>query len=59
MVGRQLACQSFPAASINELWTHIEAAWQAIRKEDIQDLFDLIPRRITALIVVHGGFTKY
>ena len=59
MVGRQLICQGPPAPTLDVLWTHMQTAWRDILQEDIQGLFDSIPRRIETLIAAHGGFTPY
>ncbi|GFS85005.1 transposable element Tcb1 transposase [Trichonephila clavipes] len=59
LVGRRLARYLRPAASKNELLLRIQAIWNSLPQAGIQNLFDSIPRRITALIAVCGGYTKY
>ena len=59
MVGRSLICQGPPALTLDALWTRMQTAWRDIAQEDIQGLFDSMPRRIETLIAAHGGFTPY
>ena len=59
MVGRRLIRQGPPSPTLDALWTRIQTAWRDIPQEDIQDLFDSMPRRIETLIAAHGGFTPY
>ncbi|GFT29048.1 transposable element Tcb1 transposase [Trichonephila clavipes] len=59
LVGRRLTHDPRPAASKDELLLHIQAIWNSLPQADIQNLFDSMPRRIAALIVVRGGYTKY
>ena len=59
MVGRRLIRQGPPALTLVALWTRIQTAWWDILQEDIQGLFDPMPRRIETLIAAHGGFTPY
>ena len=47
------------SSSTYALWTRIETAWRDIPQEDIQGLFDSMPRRTETLIAAHGGFTPY
>ena len=56
MVGRRLIP---PASTLDGLWTRIWTAWRDIPQEDIQGLFDSMPRCIERLIAAHGGFTPY
>ena len=48
-----------PAPSLVALWTCIQTAWRDIPQEDIQGLFDSMPRRIETLIAAHGSFSPY
>ncbi|KAJ8870511.1 hypothetical protein PR048_029534 [Dryococelus australis] len=51
IVTRQMARHSHTAAvNTDELWTRVEAAWQAIHQESIQGLFDPMQQHVTALI---------
>ena len=59
MVGRRLIRQGPLAPTLGALWTRIQTAWRDIPQEDIQGLFDSMPRRIETLIAAHGGFTPY
>ncbi|GFY21925.1 hypothetical protein TNCV_3295691 [Trichonephila clavipes] len=58
LVGWRLARDPRPGASKDELLLRIQAIWNFLPQADIQNLFDSMPRR-TALIVAHGGYTKY
>ncbi|GFW46378.1 uncharacterized protein TNCV_4810661 [Trichonephila clavipes] len=55
---RHLARDSRPAASKDELLLRIQAIWNSHSQEEIQNLFDFMPRRIAALIAAHGSYTK-
>ncbi|GFW63061.1 transposable element Tcb1 transposase [Trichonephila clavipes] len=59
LVGRRLARDTRPAASKDDLWFHIQEIWNYFPQEDIQNLFDSLPRRIAALIAARGIYTKY
>ena len=59
MVGWRRIRQGPLAPTLDALWTRIQAAWRDILQEDIQGLFDSMPRRIETLIAAHGGFTPY
>ena len=48
-----------PTHTFDALWTRIQTAWRDIPQEDIQGLFDSMPRRIETLIAAHGGFTPH
>ncbi|GFU68135.1 hypothetical protein TNCV_247991 [Trichonephila clavipes] len=48
-----------PAASKDELLLRIQVIWNSLLQADIQNMFDSMPRHIAALIVAHGGYTKY
>ena len=58
-VGRRLARDPRLVASAVELWVSIQTIWNALPQADIQNLFDSMPRRVAALIVARGGYTKY
>ena len=59
MVGRRLIRQGPPAPTLDALFTCIQTAWRDIPQENIQDLFDSMPRRIETLIAAHGGLLPY
>ncbi|GFT19374.1 uncharacterized protein TNCV_2533081 [Trichonephila clavipes] len=46
-----------PAASPDQLWHRVEAAWSAIPQEPIQSLFELMLRRVAAVIFNNGGYS--
>ncbi|GFW12862.1 transposable element Tcb2 transposase [Trichonephila clavipes] len=55
LVGRRLARDPRPAASKDELSLRIQALWNSLPQEDIQNLLDSMPSHIAA----RGGYTKY
>ena len=57
MVGRRLIRQGLPAPTVDTLWAVAQTAWRDIPQEDIQGLFDSMPRRIETLIAANEGFT--
>ena len=59
VLGLRRIHQSPPAPTLNALWTRIKIVWRDIPQEDIQGLFDSMPRRTETLIAAHGGFTPY
>ncbi|GFX16601.1 transposable element Tcb1 transposase [Trichonephila clavipes] len=59
LVGSHLTRDPSPAESQDELLLRIQAIWNSLPQAYIQNLFDSMPRRITALIAAHGGHTKY
>ena len=59
MVVRRLIRQGPPAPTLDALRTRIQTARRHIPQEDIQGLFDSMPRRIETLIEAHGDFTPY
>ncbi|GFT19290.1 hypothetical protein TNCV_303901 [Trichonephila clavipes] len=48
LVGRRLARDPCSAASKDELLLRVHAIWNSLPQADIQNLFDSMPRRITA-----------
>ncbi|GFV61974.1 HTH_Tnp_Tc3_2 domain-containing protein [Trichonephila clavipes] len=48
-----------PAATPDELWERVEAAWSAVPQEHIQSLFELMPRRVAVVISNNGGYSSY
>ncbi|GFT77296.1 uncharacterized protein TNCV_3033081 [Trichonephila clavipes] len=46
-----------PAATPDQLWLNVEAAWTAIPQGYIQSFFDSMPRRETVFIANNGGTT--
>ncbi|GFV64718.1 hypothetical protein TNCV_1636711 [Trichonephila clavipes] len=62
LVGWCFARDPRPPASKDKLLLRIQAIWNSLPQEDIQNLIESMPRRITTLttlIAVRGGYTKY
>ncbi|GFX48944.1 transposable element Tcb1 transposase [Trichonephila clavipes] len=47
------------AATPDQLWQRVEAAWSAVPHEHIQSLFESMPRRVAAVISNNGGYSGY
>ncbi|GFT06331.1 hypothetical protein TNCV_1145261 [Trichonephila clavipes] len=47
------------AATPDQLWQRVEAAWSAVPEEHIQSLFELMPRHVAAVIFNNGGNSAY
>ncbi|GFV21269.1 transposable element Tcb1 transposase [Trichonephila clavipes] len=58
-VAQRLAQITPPAATPNQLWQHVEAAWSAVPQEHIQSLFESMSRRVAAVISNNGGYSGY
>ncbi|GFU91723.1 transposable element Tcb1 transposase [Trichonephila clavipes] len=48
-----------PAATSDQLWQRVEAAWSDVPQEHIQRLFESMPRRVAAVISNNGGYSGY
>ncbi|GFU42904.1 transposable element Tcb1 transposase [Trichonephila clavipes] len=48
IVAQRLTQITLTAATPDQLWDRVEAAWSAVPQEHIQSLFELMPRRVTA-----------
>ncbi|GFX75743.1 hypothetical protein TNCV_2237161 [Trichonephila clavipes] len=48
-----------PAATPDQLWQRVKAAWSAVPQEHIQTLFESTPRRIATVIFKNGGYSGY
>ncbi|GFS71692.1 transposable element Tcb1 transposase [Trichonephila clavipes] len=59
MVAQRLTQITPPAATPDELWQRVEAAWSAVPPKYIQSLFESMPRRVAAVISNNGGYTGY
>ena len=59
MLAQRLAWDTPPAATPDQLWQYVEAAWTAIPQGYIQSLFDSMPRRVAAVIANNDGYTNY
>ena len=45
--------------SMHELWVRVKAEWAKIPKQVCLDLIESMPRRVSAVLEVKGGYTKY
>ncbi|KFM71866.1 Transposable element Tcb1 transposase, partial [Stegodyphus mimosarum] len=52
MVAERLTQITSQAATPDQLWQRVEAAWSAVPQEDIQSLFELMPRYVCARRVI-------
>ncbi|GFV19468.1 transposable element Tcb1 transposase [Trichonephila clavipes] len=59
MVAQRLTQITPPAATPDQLWQRVEAAWSAVPQEHIQSLFESMPRRVAAEISNNGGYFGY
>ncbi|GFV57726.1 transposable element Tcb1 transposase [Trichonephila clavipes] len=59
MVAQRLTQVTPPAATTDQLWQRVEAAWSAVPQEHIQSLFESMPRRVAAVISINGGYSGY
>ncbi|UYV60256.1 hypothetical protein LAZ67_1000569 [Cordylochernes scorpioides] len=48
-----------PAATPDQLWQHVEAAWSAVPQEHIQNIFELMPRHVATVISNKVGYSGY
>ncbi|GFX88732.1 uncharacterized protein TNCV_1557771 [Trichonephila clavipes] len=48
-----------PAATPDQLWQRVEAAWSAVPQEQIQSFFESMPRRKAAVISYNVGYSGY
>ncbi|GFX21498.1 transposable element Tcb1 transposase [Trichonephila clavipes] len=48
-----------PAATPDQLWQRVEAAWSVVPQQHIQSLFESIVRRVEAVISNNGGYSGY
>ncbi|GFU53333.1 uncharacterized protein TNCV_2953671 [Trichonephila clavipes] len=48
-----------PAASPDQLWQYVEAAWTAVPQGYTQSLFDSIPKRVAVVTASNFGYTNY
>ncbi|UYV63320.1 hypothetical protein LAZ67_2003740, partial [Cordylochernes scorpioides] len=49
MVAQRLTQITSPAATPDQLWQRLEAAWSTVPQEHIQGLFETMPRRVAAI----------
>ncbi|GFW19586.1 transposable element Tcb1 transposase [Trichonephila clavipes] len=59
MVAQQLTQITPPAATPDQLWQHVEAAWSAVLQEHIQSLFESISRCVAVVTSNNGGYSGY
>ncbi|GFW35814.1 transposable element Tcb1 transposase [Trichonephila clavipes] len=59
MVSQRLTQITSPAATPDQLWQCVEAAWSVVPQEHIQSLFESMPRRVAAVISNNGGYSGY
>ncbi|GFW24386.1 transposable element Tcb1 transposase [Trichonephila clavipes] len=59
MVAQRLIQITPPAATPDQLWQRVEAAWSAVPPKHIQSLFESMPRRLAAVISNNGGYSGY
>ncbi|GFX96675.1 transposable element Tcb1 transposase [Trichonephila clavipes] len=57
MVAQRLTQITTPAATPDQLWQHVEAAWSAVPPKHIQSLFESMPRRVA--ISNNDGYSGY
>ncbi|KFM57988.1 Transposable element Tcb1 transposase, partial [Stegodyphus mimosarum] len=58
MVAERLNQITSQAATPDQLWQSVEAAWSAVQ-EHIQSLFEFMPRSLAAVISNHDGYSDY
>ncbi|GFT98980.1 transposable element Tcb1 transposase [Trichonephila clavipes] len=56
MAAQQLIQITPPAATLDQLWQRVEAAWFAVPQEHTQSLFESMPTRVAAVISNNGGY---
>ncbi|GFU88100.1 transposable element Tcb1 transposase [Trichonephila clavipes] len=59
MVAQRLIQITPPAATPDQLWQRMEAAWSAVPQEHIQNLFESMPKRVGVVIFNNGGYSGY
>ncbi|GFW23269.1 transposable element Tcb1 transposase [Trichonephila clavipes] len=59
MVAQRLTQITPPAATPDQVWQRVEAAWSAVPQEHIQTLFESMPRRVAAVISNNDGYSGY
>ncbi|GFW62531.1 transposable element Tcb1 transposase [Trichonephila clavipes] len=59
MVAQRLTLITPPAATPDQLWQRVEAAWSAVPQEHIQSFFESMPRRVAAVISNNGGYSVW
>ncbi|GFU79738.1 hypothetical protein TNCV_3133161 [Trichonephila clavipes] len=47
-----------PAATPDQLWQYVEAAWTAVPQKYFQSLLDSMQMRVAAVMANNGGYTS-
>jgi len=56
---KQRVCEGPPLGMVEELWERLEQTWWAIEPDLCRRLVESMPARIEAIIMAHGGSTRY
>ncbi|GFT33797.1 transposable element Tcb1 transposase [Trichonephila clavipes] len=59
MVAQRLTQIIPPAATPDQLWQRVEAAWSTVPQERIQSLFESMSRSVAVVISNNGGYSGY
>ncbi|GFU52397.1 transposable element Tcb1 transposase [Trichonephila clavipes] len=59
MADLRLTQISPPAATPDQLWQRVEAAWSSVPQEHIQSRFESMPGRMAAVIANNGSYSGY
>ncbi|GFY36373.1 transposable element Tcb1 transposase [Trichonephila clavipes] len=59
MVSPRLTQITPPAATPDHLWQRVDAAWSAVPQKHIQSIFELMSRRVAAVISNNGCCSGY
>ncbi|GFT85809.1 transposable element Tcb1 transposase [Trichonephila clavipes] len=59
MVAQRLTQITAPAATPDQFFQRLEAAWTAVSQEHIQSLFESMPRHVAVVISNNGGYSSY
>ncbi|GFW45345.1 transposable element Tc1 transposase [Trichonephila clavipes] len=59
MVPQRLTQITPLAATLDQPWQRVEAAWSAVPQEHIQSIFESMPRRVAAVISNNDGYSGY
>ena len=59
MVAQRLTQITSPAATPDQLWQRVEAAWSAVPQEYMQGIFESMPRHVAAVISNNGVYSDY
>ncbi|GFV87960.1 transposable element Tcb1 transposase [Trichonephila clavipes] len=57
MFAQRLTQITPPAATLDQLWQRVEAAWSAVPQKHIQCLFESMPRRVAVVISNNSGYS--